>query len=51
MLVGNAPSVEKFGGPKLKAAWIVMIKVKATTRHHLTQTNGFTIALEAKSTG
>jgi len=51
MLVGNVPSVEKFGVPKLKAVWIVMIKVKGQISHHLTQMNGFTIALEAKSTG
>ena len=51
MLVGNALSVEEFGVPKLKAACIVMIKIRAKISHHLTQMNGFTIALEAKSTG
>lgn len=51
MLVGNAPSAEEFGALKLKAVCIVMIKIRAKISHHLTQTNGFTIALEAKSTG
>lgn len=51
MLVGNVPSAEEFGVPKSKAACIVTIKVRGQISHHLTQTNGFIIALEAKSTG
>ena len=51
MLVGNALSAEEFGALKLKAACIVMIRVKDRINHLPTQMNGFTIALEAKSTG
>lgn len=51
MLVGNVPSAEEFGVPRLKAACIVTIEIKAKISHHHTQMNGFTIALEAKSTG